>query len=430
MIRTIPFDSDRKRMTVVYADSDGLKAVTKGALEVILERSSLSDEEVRRLEERAESWAAEGLRVLAVAERPLDSLPADDEELEQGLVPMGLLGLHDPLRGTAAGAVSEARAAGLRIEMVTGDHPLTARAIGHALDLPDEAIHARVTPADKLRLVESLQREGEVVAVTGDGVNDAPALRRADVGVAMGRAGTAAAREASDLVLTDDDFATIIAAIREGRGITDNIRKFIAFLLSANLGEVALFAIAILGGLGTPMTVVQVLLINVLTDGFPAIALTRDPASPEIMRRPPERGGRLFPPLGWAALGLIGMLVGLAALVAFLLGNEDGAQTRAFATIALAELALVFATRSPLEHAWKAPWNPYLAGGVALSLAVVGAAVVVPALHEPLGTVTLGRSEIGVVLALAIAPFALVELGKALARRLGVAAMLGPAANR
>jgi Ca2+-transporting ATPase len=427
---TIPFDANRKRMTIVYDGDDGLQTFTKGAPEVIAERSSLAEEDRRRLEERAERWAAEGLRVLAIGERRLDELPADAEEIERDLLPVGLVAFHDPLRETAAGAVSEARAAGLRVEMVTGDHPVTARAIGHALALPDEAVHARVTPADKLRLVEALQQEGEVVAVTGDGVNDAPALRRADVGVAMGRAGTAAAREASDLVLTDDDFATIIAAIREGRGITDNIRKFIAFLLSANFGEVALFAIAILGGLGTPMTVVQVLLINVLTDGLPAVALARDPASPETMRRPPERGVRLFPPLGWAALGLIGTLVGLAALTAFLVGDEGGAQTRAFATIALAELALVFATRSPLEPAWRAPWNPYLAAGVALSLVVVGAAVFLSALHEPLGTVSLGGSDLGVVLALAIAPFVLVEVGKALARRLGIGAMFAPGGKR
>ena len=166
----------------------------------------------------------------------------------------------------------------------------------------------------------------------------------------MGRGGTEVAREVADLVLTDDDFATIVAAIREGRAIADNIRKFVAFLLSANLGEVALFAVAIPAGLGVPMTVVQVLLVNVLTDGLPAIALTRDPAAPDTMRRSPERGDRLFPSRAWGALAALGILVGLAALAAFLVGRSVGdneARTMAFATVALAELALVFSVRSP-----------------------------------------------------------------------------------
>ena len=156
----------------------------------------------------------------------------DGEDIERDLVITGLVALHDPLRATAPAAVAQARSAGLRVEMVTGDHPVTARAIGRLLGLPEEAIHARMTPAGKLELVERLQAQGDVVAVTGDGVNDAPALRRADVGIAMGRSGTEAAREAAEIVLTDDDFATIVAAIREGRTISDNIRKFVAFLLS------------------------------------------------------------------------------------------------------------------------------------------------------------------------------------------------------
>jgi Ca2+-transporting ATPase len=428
--RTVPFDAERKRMTVVYDAPAGFHVYTKGAPEVIFERSLVTERDRRGLAQCAEGWAADGLRVLAVAERTLATLPADTEEVERDLVPTGLVALHDPLRASVPDAISEAQAAGLRVEMVTGDHPITARAIGRAIGLADEAVHARVTPADKLRLVESLQNEGEVVAVTGDGVNDAPALRRADVGVAMGQRGTAAAREASDVVLTDDDFATIITAIREGRGITDNIRKFIAFLLSANLGEVVLFAVAILGALGTPMTVVQVLLINVLTDGLPAIALARDPVSHETMRRPPERGTRLFPRLGWAALGFVGMLVGTAALLAYVVGSGEAAQTRAFATVAVSELALVFAMRSPTESAWKAPWNPYLAGSVMVSLALVAAAVFLPALQKPLDTVGLSAADVGVVLALALAPLVVVEAGKLLARRLGVSAKLAPGAKR
>jgi Ca2+-transporting ATPase len=413
LLRELPFDPERKRMTLVYAEPEGARVYVKGAPEGVLERARDDGAELERL---AAEWAGRGLRVLAVAERPV-AADADDEELERDLRLVGLVALHDPLRETARAAVAEARSAGLRVEMITGDHPATAHAIGRTLGLPEQAIHARVTPADKLRLVEALQADGEVVAVTGDGVNDAPALRRADVGVAMGRAGTEAAREAADLVLTDDDFATIVAAVEEGRAIADNIRKFVAFLLSANLGEVALFAIAIPAGLGVPMTVVQVLIVNVLTDGLPAVALTRDPPSPFVMRRPPDRSSRLFPPLAWLALVAIGLLVGGAALGAYLLGDGGEARTMAFATVALAELALVYSVRSPIRAAVDAPRNRYLAGSVLLSAALVAAAVYAPALHGPLGTVSLAAPQLGIAAALALVPFVAVELGKALLRR-------------
>jgi len=422
LVLELPFDSVRKRMGLVYDEEDGSHLYVKGAPEVVLERSAAHAEEAAALEALADEWASRGLKVLAVAERRIPDLSVNEEALERELRVVGLVALHDPLRESAREAVREARSAGVRVEMMTGDHPLTAGAIGHALGLPEEAIHARVTPAEKLRLVESLQAEHEVVAVTGDGVNDAPALRTADVGVAMGRGGTEAARESADLVLTDDDFATIVAAIREGRAIADNIRKFVAFLLSANLGEVALFAVAIPTGLGVPMTVVQVLLVNVLTDGLPAIALACDPAAPDTMRRAPERGDQLFPPRAWGALAAIGAVVGLAALVAFLVGRGDGgdeARTMAFATIAFAELALVFSLRSPIRSAWEAPRNPYLAWSVAGSAALVLLALYVPALNEPLGTVALGPSELGLVSALAALPFLCVEAGKASLRRVG-----------
>jgi Ca2+-transporting ATPase len=422
IVRELPFDPLRKRMTLVYEDAGGTRVYVKGAPEVVLERSALSGDEAASIEGVAEDWASQGLKVLAVAERQLPDTSLDDDAMERDLCFLGLVGLRDPLRNTAPDAIREARAAGVRVEMVTGDHPLTAQAIGRALDLPEEAIHARFTPAEKLGLVKSLQAAGEVVAVTGDGVNDAPALRRADVGVAMGRAGTEVAREAADLVLTDDDFATIVAAIREGRAIADNIRKFVAFLLSANLGEVALFAVAIPAGLGVPMTVVQVLLVNVLTDGLPAVALTRDPAAPDTMRRAPERGDRLFSSRAWGALAALGLLVGLAALAAFLVGRsvgDDEARTMAFATVAFAELALVFSVRSPVLPAWEAPRNLYLIGSVVLSAAVVSVAVYVPALNEPLGTVPLDVAELGLVVALAVVPFLGAEVGKALFRSFG-----------
>ena len=184
---------------------------------------------------------------------------------------------------------------------------------------------ARITPADKLHIVEELQASGEVVAVTGDGVNDAPALRRADVGIAMGRSGSEAAREASDVVLTNDELGTIVAAVREGRRIYANITKFVAFLLSANLGEVVLFAVAILAGLGAPMTVVQVLVINLLTDGLPAVALARDPALPGHERLARSRTGALLSGRLWAVLAVVGVLIGLAAFAAFTIGKAaDG----------------------------------------------------------------------------------------------------------
>ena len=289
----------------------------------------------------------------------------------------------------------QARAAGIEVRMITGDHPATARTIGHALGLPDEAILARATPADKLALVRELQEDGAIVAVTGDGVNDAPALRRADVGVAMGRTGTEAAREAAAIVLTDDDFSTIVAAVSEGRRIGDNIRKFVAFLLSANLGEVLVFTIAILAGLGPPLAVIQVLLVNLVTDGLPALALARDPASVDTMTSPPRTGRELFDRRTWQALLWIGVLVGGATFAAFVIGRAlggDVAQTMAFATLALSELALVYTMRSYSTPAWRMPRNRWLDLSVLASIGVIAGVVFVPAARDPFATAHLGAS--------------------------------------
>ena len=442
LVLELPFDPWRKRLTCVYCEDGRHHVLVKGAPEVVAERAELPDVTRADVVADAAEWADDGLRVLAVGERWLEGRLPSDEEVDESLELVGLVGLRDPLRPNAADSVRDARSAGIKVAMLTGDHPATAAAIARDLDLRDaepltgstldairedalavavaeHEVFARITPADKLRIVEALQGSGEVVAVTGDGINDAPALRRADVGVAMGLSGTEAAREAADIVLTDDDFGTIVAAVREGRRIADNIRKFVLFLLSANLGEVVLFAVAVLLGLGVPMTVVQVLTVNLLTDGLPAVALSRDPASTGVMRRRPHGTDALLTTRLWKALAAIGLAVGLVATAAYLVGREiapDAAQTMAFATIALAELALVFTVRSLRAPWWRAPRNPALTWSVVSSALLVVAVVYVPVLREPFGTEALGPVELAAVLALALVPAALVEAVKALRR--------------
>ena len=410
VVRSVPFEAARKRAAVLIRDDSGLHAVVKGAPEVVLDLAGDGDGEPQRLEAVASEWAEAGLRVLALAGR---DVARDDDDLEDGARPLGIVGLADPLRPEAAESIREARAEGLAVRMLTGDHPRTARAIGHQLGLADDEVVARCTPADKLELVEELEAAGEIVVVTGDGVNDAPALRRAHVGVAMGRGGTEAAREASSIVLTDDNFATIVAAVREGRRIAGNVRSFLAFLLSANVGEVVLFAVAVAAGLGAPMTVVQVLTVNLLTDGLPAIALARDPAGRHAYRHGSDEllGTRV-----WRALLAIGAVVGLAALAAFLVVRElrpEAAQTAAYATIALAELVFVFSCRSELRPAWRLPRNRHLEAAVLGSLGLLLATVYVPALHAPFGTVSLTPDELAVVLLLAVIPALVAEGAKA-----------------
>jgi Ca2+-transporting ATPase len=413
VVRSVPFEASRKRAAVVVRDETGLHAVVKGAPEVVLELAEDSVAERARLERVAGEWAEHGLRVLALAGRDLDD---DEGELEAGAAPIGIVGLADPLRAEAAASIAAARAEGLAVRMLTGDHPRTARAIGDELGLGEDEVVARCTPADKLALVQALEDDGEIVIVTGDGVNDAPALRRAHVGVAMGRDGTEAAREASSIVLLDDNFATIVAAVREGRRIAGNVRSFLAFLLSANVGEVVLFAAAVVAGLGAPMTVVQVLTVNLLTDGLPAIALARDPAGRHAYRR---GSNELLGTGVWQALLAIGAVVGLAALGAFLAVRElrpEAAQTAAYATIALAELVFVFSCRAELQPAWRLPRNPHLEIAVLGSLALLLATLYVPVLHAPFGTVSLTARELVLVLVLAVAPALVAEGAKVAVR--------------
>ncbi|MFN8449243.1 MAG: cation-translocating P-type ATPase [Anaerolineae bacterium] len=333
-VAELPFSSERKAMTTIHAVKGGetpnlfcacdVLAITKGAPDRLLEWASnehmpdgaqpLTDERRNIWQQEIDEMAKKGLRVLGVAYRPLDAVPQEvTPEVERDLILLGLIGILDPARPEAKEAVKTARSAGIRPIMITGDHALTAQAIAHDLGILEDggkavvgadiekmsdaelaetlrtySAYARVSPEHKLRLVKALQAQGQVVAMTGDGVNDAPALKQADIGVAMGITGTEVSKGAADMVLTDDNFASIVAAVEEGRTIYDNIRKFVLFLLSSNIGEILVMFVGILVGLPVPLLAIQILWVNLVTDGLPAIALGFDPAEPGVMKRPPR----------------------------------------------------------------------------------------------------------------------------------------------
>ncbi len=339
-----PFDSDRKRMSIARADG---RLYVKGAPESVLAKVTTGDVEKARLAN--EDLAARGLRVLAVA------VGTGNEEAELTLV--GLLGIADPPRSEAIEAIAAARRAGIRTVMITGDQPLTARAIARELGLVapgesiDERVHARATPEDKLKIVREWKARGEIVAMTGDGVNDAPALREAHIGVAMGKSGTDVAREAAAMVLTDDDFASIVAAVREGRGIFENIRKTLVYLLSGNLAELAFVLAASLLGMPLPLTALQILWINLVTDGLPALALVMDPAAPDVLDRPPRPtrepilGGR-----EWRRVIAIALVEAVVVLAVYAWGLSSRgiveARNLAFSVLVFSEVLRSFAARS------------------------------------------------------------------------------------
>jgi Ca2+-transporting ATPase len=440
-VAEIGFTAERGLMTTLHREGPGLVAYTKGAPERVLERCSaeLGPEGIRPLDRealrrQAEALAAQGLRVLAVAmRREATSAPAPAEWLaESELVFLGLVGLADPLRPEATASVATCRAAGIVPIMITGDHAETARAVARELGLigpggpvvtgaelagmpeaelervvRDTRVFARITPADKLRIVEALQRGGALVAMTGDGVNDAPALKRAHVGVAMGLSGTDVAREAADLVLLDDNVATIVAAVKEGRRVFDNIRKFVRFVLAGNLGEIWVLALAPLIGLPLPLLPIQILWVNLLTDGLPGLALTAEPAEAGAMRRPPRA-----PDQGIFADGLgvhvlwVGLLIGGVSLLAQAGSYHSGSghwRTMVFTVLALAQLAHLVAIRR--DH-WggggpERRSNPLLLVTVLLTALLQVGLLYLPACNRLLGTDPLGATELAICFLLA-----------------------------
>ena len=445
VIEERPFDSERKRMSVVVADgAGGRHAQVKGAPDVLI--GLLADERGAAEAERvAGEWAEHGLRVLMVARREnLDG----GQDPEQALEPVGLVGLADTPRAAARASVAEARDAGVRTIMITGDHPRTAASVaaatgvataegrpvvvtGPQLDamspdaLRDTVRHvdvfARVVPEHKVRIVEALKADGEIAAMTGDGVNDVPALKAAHIGVAMGRRGTDAASEAADMVLTDDDYSTIVRAIRQGRSIHDNIVRFAHFLFAGNAGEVLAFALAVVIGLGAPLTVLQILLVNLLLDGLPAAALGVDPPERTVMARPPRAPGEGLLDRVRVRLLVGGAAIGAAIFASFLIGSETShavGQTMAFLTLVFGRLLFVFTVRGEGPF-WRAGKNPRLFGAVALSAAIAVLVLAVHTLGERFGTVDLTGVQWAAALALAVVPLIVPELWKL--RRRGLA---------
>ncbi len=472
-VSELPFDSQRKRMTTVHpldleslpelrvvVDADRPQtniAFTKGAVDGLIEVSSqvwvdgrpqaLDEGYRRRIQESNDRMAGEGLRVLGVSFQLRSSPRTDDpaEPLEKNLVFLGMFGMIDPPRGEVKDAVDTALSAGIRPIMITGDHALTAASIARELGISDPAangraltgaelermsaeelgaavgqvsVYARVSPEHKLRIVQALQQRGEIVAMTGDGVNDAPALKMADIGVAMGITGTDVSKEAADIVLLDDNFATIVAAVEEGRRIFANIRKFIKYALTSNLGEILVMLAAPFLGMPLPLLPLQILWINLVTDGLPGLALMFEPAEPGAMRRPP------YPPresIFSRGLGRDILWIG-TVLAAAALGmgywawakGDAGWQTMVFTTVTLSQMGNVLASRSEHSSLFKLGvfTNPLLLASVVLTVVLQLGVIYLPFMQEIFKTVPLNASDLAISLGLSTVVFFAVETVK------------------
>ncbi|MCL1918195.1 MAG: cation-translocating P-type ATPase [Peptococcaceae bacterium] len=455
-IAEIPFDSERKRMMVVYRQKRTWMAYAKGAPDVMLDLCKweltqkgvmeLTPERRKQIIQVNNDMARQALRVLAVAERMVPDegtarnggMAQRPEDQEKDLIFLGLMGLIDPPRPSAQKAIALCKTAGIQPVMITGDHKLTARAVAKDLgilggrkdtvltgaelnrmddeemarQIRDVRVFARVAPQDKIRLVRGFKANGEIVAMTGDGVNDAPAVKEADIGISMGISGTDVTKEASDMVVVDDNFATIVAAVEEGRGIYDNIRKFIRYLMACNFGEVLTMFIGVLVGLPLPLLAIQILWVNLVTDGLPAIALGLEKAEENTMRRPPRDPQESIFGRGLGKkIAVRGVLIGLSTLAVFVLALWYGvdlltARTMAFTTLVMAQLWHVFECRSETKGIFEInPFsNLWLVGAVAVSFVMQLAVLYHPLLQEAFKTTALYGWQWGLILIVSLAP--------------------------
>ena len=443
-VAELPFDSDRKRMATVHRMDGRLIVIVKGALDGMLPLCAGGDlTTAAAMNERMSSAA---LRVLAVAYKEIDALPKPltPQSLEHGLTLLGLVGMIDPPRPEAKAAVAVCRQAGIRPVMITGDHVVTASAIARELGIltgagramtgteldaltdreldaqvEDIAVYARVSPENKIRIVKAWQRRGQVVSMTGDGVNDAPALKAADIGCAMGITGTDVAKGAADMTLTDDNFATIVDAVREGRGIYANIKKVVGFLLGTNIGEVVTVFCAMLLWHKSPLLSMQLLWINLVTDSLPAIALGMEPVEADVMDHPPRPADEGMFAHGFGLRTVLqGVMFGVLSLIAFRMGEtatglEAGGQTLAFMVLALSQIVQAFNMRSEHSLFRIGPFtNPALNKAALVSLLLVAAVLFTP-LSGPFGLIRLPAALYLEGLILILVPLAVMEFSKA-----------------
>ncbi len=454
-VAELPFTASRARMTTVHRRGADFVAYTKGAPEHVLPscRDRLGPEGLVALDRadvlaHAEQMAQSGLRVLAMAMRTLPAMPADMSTIEADQTFIGLVGCADPPRAGAAEAIARCQAAGIHVVMITGDHAATARAIAVRLGVaPSDAevlagaalrrlsdaeldarvravrVYARVAPEDKIRIVAALQRAGEYVAMTGDGVNDAPALRLADIGVAMGRGGTDVAREAAHMILLDDDFSSIVNAVHEGRRVYDNIRRFVRYSLSTNAGEIATLFLAPFIGLPLPLLPIQILWMNLVTDGLPGIALAAEPAERNTMQRPPRPPGESIFARGlWQHAVWVGLLMAALALGTqawSLRVGDPHWQSMTFTVLTFSQLAHVLAIRSERLSLFQLGLmtNMPLLAAVALTVLMQTAVLYVPALNRIFTTTPLSAVELLSCVGISSVVFGAVEFEKFLTRR-------------
>jgi len=444
-IDEIPFSSETKRMTTLHQGPKGVVAYAKGAPEVIIGSCTrLLTEQGDESLDAARQMAGRALRVLAIAEKQDATL----EDAEHEMTFLGLVGMIDPPRPEAKAGIQTCEQAGIKTVMITGDHPVTAQAVarelgllktGHVITGPeleatnqddferkveDIEVYARVSPAHKLRVVTALQKKGHVVAMTGDGVNDAPALKKADIGIAMGITGTDVTKEAAAMMLTDDNFASIVAAVEEGRIIYGNIKKYLMYLLSSNLGEIGLMGVASLLGLPLPLTAVQILYVNLATDGLPALALAVDPPEPDLMRRPPRPSGQgIFtrPVVALMSVGGIWSTIVNLSLFGWAINTQrsaEEAQTMVFVSLVLIQFFKAYNFRSDRHSVLNRPFaNKWLNLAIVWELMLLTLIVYLPVLHKPFGTFSLTLVDWGIIIAISLTISPVLELSKWMERR-------------